>query len=224
MVESKGKAAITGSERNIHGHIFYGGHFEYNLERAAKLDLKTISDIQPGKKALIQVNVTNSGCGHALPTGVSEVRELWLDVTVIDSSGKKVFENKQYYKPIFVDQNDEDVGALFWRAVKMKSDNRIAPKETRVEQLNFIVPADITLPLTVNARLLYRLAPQELADKAGVGILEIITLDEAELTIGGTTLPSSNLFIIGVVIIVISIIIIWGILKKKSTGRVLHLF
>jgi len=189
MVPVKGKAAITGPERDqVFGHIFLGGHHEYNLKRAAKLTLEATSAVSSGKNITVQANVTNSGCGHALPTGVAEVRELWLEVTAKDSSGRTVFQDSQYYRPVFVDDNNKDVGPLFWRASKLLSDNRIAPRETRTETFNFNIPADAPLPIVIDARLLYRLAPQEVADKAGLGTLPTVVMAQAEVSVGGADL------------------------------------
>ena len=188
MVPDKGKAAITGPERaQVFGHMFLGGHHEYNLKRAAKLTLGVASPITPGENLTVQANVTNSGCGHALPTGVAEVRELWLEVTAKDSSGRPLFQGRQYYRPVFVDESNKDVGPLFWRATKILSDNRIAPRETRTETFNFNIPAGAALPIIVDARLLYRLAPQEVADKAGLGTLPITVMAQAEVSAGGTS-------------------------------------
>ncbi|MBS7622709.1 hypothetical protein KEJ39_03430 [Candidatus Bathyarchaeota archaeon] len=185
MVPTKRKAAVTGNVRDeVFGHIFLGGHHEYNLKRAARLTLEVSSPVTAGENVTIRANVTNSGCGHALPTGVSEVRELWLEVTAQDHSGKLLFQGRQYYRPVFVDEKGEDVGPLFWRATKILSDNRIAPKETRTERFSFNIPPDATLPITVDARLLYRLAPQEVADKAGLGLLPVTVLAQAEVSAG----------------------------------------
>ncbi|MEM3004329.1 MAG: multiheme c-type cytochrome [Candidatus Bathyarchaeia archaeon] len=185
MVPTKGKAAVTGNVRDeVFGHVFLGGHHEYNLKRAARLSLQVSSPVTAGGNMTILANVTNSGCGHALPTGVSEVRELWLEVTVKDPSGKLLYEGRRYYRPVFVDEKGEDVGPLFWRAVRILSDNRIAPGETRTETFSFSVPPDTALPIKVDARLLYRLAPQEVADKAGLGLLPVTVMAQAEVSAG----------------------------------------
>jgi hypothetical protein len=185
MVPTEGKAAVTGNTRDeVFGHVFLGGHHEYNLKRAARLTLQISSPITAGENVTILANVTNSGCGHALPTGVSEVRELWLEVTAKDHTGKLIFQARQYYRPVFVNEKGEDVGPLFWRAAKIISDNRIAPRETRTEIFSFKAPPDAALPIKVDARLLYRLAPQEVADKAGLGMLPVTVMAQAEVSSG----------------------------------------
>ena len=216
MVPTKGKAAITGAERDqVFGHIFLGGHHEYNLKRAAKLTLEVASPITTGKNITVQANVTNSGCGHALPTGVVEVRELWLEVTAKDSSGKPLFQGKQDYRPVFVDENNKDVGPLFWRAAKILGDNRIAPRETRTETFNFNIPPDAALPIIVDARLLYRLAPQEVADKAGLGTLAVTVMAQAEVSAGGTDFLSTYGLPAAIAIVAVIAVVALLALRRK---------
>ncbi len=41
------------------------------------------------------VRVTNVGAGHALPTGVADFREIWLELTVTDANGNIVLTSGQ---------------------------------------------------------------------------------------------------------------------------------
>ena len=59
MVPQSGKAAITGPDRDdVFGHIFYGGHFDYNLKRAANLTIQSRTPVEVGKEVAVGV-----GCG-----------------------------------------------------------------------------------------------------------------------------------------------------------------
>ena len=133
---------------------------------------------------------------------------MWLEVTAKDSSGKVLLQENQYYKPIFIDENGKDVGAFFWKATRLISDNRIAPRETRTEKFTFNIPSEVALPIVVGARLLYRLAPQEVADKVGIGALPVTVMAEIELSSGAPSpLGTYSLPIIVVVALVAAAII-----------------
>ena len=56
------------------------------LRSAARLSLS-------GGENKIVVRVTNVGAGHRLPTGVSDFRQMWLQVTVTDATGKVVLSS-----------------------------------------------------------------------------------------------------------------------------------
>ena len=56
------------------------------LRTSAKLDV----NIKDNK---LLVGVQNVGAGHHLPTGVADFRELWLDITITDATGKIVFSS-----------------------------------------------------------------------------------------------------------------------------------
>jgi hypothetical protein len=115
------------------------------------------------------VDVTNIGCGHKLPTGLTEIRQMWLEVIVKDAAGKQVFASG-----LLDDQGEIREGAVvyhtvvagadgkptpkFWLAASKLSDHRIPPKETAKESFQFQVPAGTKGPLSVDVRLLYRAA------------------------------------------------------------------
>lgn len=137
------------------------------LRTSAKLDV----DI---KKTTINVGVKNVGAGHHLPTGVADFRELWLDITVKDRTGKVVFESGKLKKDgnlgddarpfmkVFGDKEGKPVGLLFWRYEKLLSDTRIKAGERRIESYEIKLKEDEILeyPLTAIVKLNFRIYPQ----------------------------------------------------------------
>jgi len=133
------------------------------LQNAAVLEVlppgagKSVSDIT--------VRVKNEGAGHMLPTGVTEFRQMWLDVTVTDSKGKTVFssgtidsngdltENTCIYQTVFGDsQRNPTLNVA--KASRMLHDHRIHPKGFLDETFHFKKPCK--RPLTIKAELKYR--------------------------------------------------------------------
>jgi hypothetical protein len=165
-------------------HRFLGGHWEENLKKAALLCIQTNgSEVSRSDTVDISVKVANVGCGHMLPTGRSDLREVWLEVRALDAGGNEVYADRRAYRTVFGDAEGNPVGHRFWLAKQVLSDYRIAPNEIKTERFSFAVPENVEGPITLEAKLLYRLASQELADAAQAGTLPIITMTEARETI-----------------------------------------
>lgn len=208
-----GKSASMGPERDhIYTHYFVGGNVavpgllesdahkkmaEERLKSAAKVELD-VSDSKAGEEAEIKVSVTNVGAGHKLPTGLTEAREVWIEVVATDSSGKEIFHaggldedgnvnhDTVMYHTVLADAEGNPTVKV-WEVVSTISDNRISPKETKVETYNFMIPEDAKIPITVKTRLNYRSASQELLDTLmgkGVIVAPVVEMASATETIG----------------------------------------
>ena len=165
-------------------HRFLGGHWEENLKKAALLFLEIDkSEVRGGDRVGVKVQLANVGCGHALPTGRSDLRELWLEVKAVDFAGHEVFSGRRVYGTGFADADGHAVGHRFWLAKRVLNDYRILPEEVKTETFNFAVPEKAEGPITLEAKLLYRLAPQEYADAAEVETLPIIMMKDAKTEI-----------------------------------------
>ena len=91
------------------------------------------------------VRVTNVGAGHRLPTGVSDFRQMWLQVTVTDATGKVVLSSgkldakgnldpdARLFQKVLGDKDAHAVGLEFWRYGRMNEDTRIPPDGHRDE-------------------------------------------------------------------------------------------
>lgn len=182
---NKGTAAEDGPERDhIFTHYFVGGNSalpglagdktkatmaEERLQNAAELSIDT-KNIKRGE---VCVTITNNGAGHYLPTGLTNVREMWLSVVVKDKAGKTVFSRgetdaKGYlgsdvilYNTVFGDGKGKPVTNIS-KAKEVLNDNRIPPQKSVAESFTFKSKPDELY--SVNVKLLYRGASQKLLD------------------------------------------------------------
>ena len=54
---------------------------------AVALDLELLEDdLEPGESGAFTIALTNSGAGHAVPTGVALLREIWIELRLIDAT------------------------------------------------------------------------------------------------------------------------------------------
>ena len=184
-----GKAASMGPTRpNIWTHNFVGGNATEvageshqamageQLRAAATLSIGAPTGAAPGGSMEFQVEIANKGAGHYLPTGLTEVRQMWLEVTITDAGGNRIYHSGSLdeagnvdpetiiYQTVFTDA-DGNATHLPWEAVEVLSDNRVPPMGTLGEKYMVALPADAVLPLTITARLNYRTAPQSMVDE-----------------------------------------------------------
>ncbi len=171
------------------------------LKNAAELEILGPSSITSGELLRLRVIVTNVGAGHYIPTGLTEVRQVWLEAVVTDANGKEVYhsgyldekgnleEDAVIYHTVFGNKEGQPTYKV-WEADYVISDYRIPPKGQMVEKYAFLVPDDAKLPLQVKTVLHYRSAPQWLAaellgDRAPV--IPVVDMAEATLTVAQTT-------------------------------------
>jgi hypothetical protein len=170
---STGQACVNGPERpNIYHMTFAGAQVALgNADRAVALlqSAATIDVVAPeivGPSAEVTVTVTNVGAGHYLPTGLTEVRQMWLQVVAVDENGKETELGKRVFGTQLKDKNGKYPAEL-WDAVAVATDDRIPPMESVSETYKLVLPAGVEAA-DLKARLLYKSAPDELATKAGV--------------------------------------------------------
>ncbi len=133
------------------------------LQRAASLKLEA-PKIATGSQ-VVTVTITNENAGHYLPTGLTEVRQMWLQVTAEGPDGKKTVGTRKFGTEL-ADKAGKFPVEL-WEAEKIHSDDRIAPKESTTSTFTIELPAgDEQTKLT--AALNYRSLPEELAKESGV--------------------------------------------------------
>jgi len=124
----------------VTAHEFKGGHSNINLSFAAKLETSVKRE---NRQLNVEVKLTNAESGHKLPTGIPS-RKLVLKVSLksaYDSSEVSVV--RKVYRKVLTDKYGtiiENVPDMFLIATDIYSDNRIEPKETRVENIVFDVP------------------------------------------------------------------------------------
>jgi hypothetical protein len=196
--DNPGKACNDGPDReHLWTHYFVGAnavvtkllgselHSKMAIERLQNAaDLEVIKDNAYRRNELsnIKVKVINSGAGHYLPTGLTEVRQIWLAVKVSDAKGKVLLSSGELDKKGEIDANavvfhtklgnekGEPVINVA-QADRILYDHRIPPKGYHVERYAFYIPATAVPPLSVEVALRYRsisppLAQALLGDKA----------------------------------------------------------
>jgi len=181
----KGQRAVNGEERDIYRHYFVGGNANADrlaggkthakmaeawLQSAARIELKTPPGYTPGGKLPIEVIVHNVGAGHNLPTGVTELRQLWVDLRISDQQGKTLFRSGNldekgdfaadtiWFGAVAVDQAGK-MTMKPWEMVRLAHKRTIPPKDALKTPIAPELPKDLSGPLTIAAKLLYRSAP-----------------------------------------------------------------
>lgn len=161
------------------------------LKNAADIEIIKSGRYRINSMANIKVKVTNSGAGHYLPTGMTEIREMWLEVRVVDKVGRLIFHSG------YVDDNgDMDPDAVMYhtvlgnskgeptmniaRADRVLLDHRIPPKGYAVENYSFFIPGYAHDPLRIEVTLRYRSCSQSFANTLlGEGATKIPVVDMA---------------------------------------------
>ena len=191
--DNPGKAATMGPDRpHIWTHSFVGGNalfpgrpgadrrrgmVEERLRNAARVEIDLEEPPAEGLVAF-RVRVFNTGAGHKLPTGLSEVREMWLDVKVTDAEGKELLRSGAIGESGGIDptaaifktflgigKSSVNISCCFFAisegrkllsAERITRDRRILPKGYEEEKYALPVPPGTAWPLTIDAALNYR--------------------------------------------------------------------
>ena len=196
-VYESGKASVmtVGSSADrpvIYSHRFPGTRAGTQTESALSLDLKIDqASVAPGEEVAIRLEVTNRNAGHSLPTGSTDLKLLWLELSVgtpggsvlipataataeapygvagggaFDAQilGADVPAGSRIYRSIFVDAAGAQTLASY-EAARIIFDNRIKAEERRAEHYVFRVPRDTRGPLTFTARIRYLAYPGSFA-------------------------------------------------------------
>jgi len=202
-----GKAAIGAlkSRELTHGHGFVGGNSVITaalgdpdsrrhaliaikrLRSAARLDIKLEKVKGQGALHQLEVKVTNQRAGHHMPTSLTFIRELWLDVTVTDQDGKIIFrsgaldnhrevdKDAVMFKAYAVDKNGEPAQYI-WTVERFERRTTIPPKGHQYGRYAFNV-TDGTSELHVRTKLNYRSFSQHFVDHLlGEGKMEVPTV------------------------------------------------
>ena len=190
--DNPGQAALGGPQRpHIYTHYFVGGNSavpalygdtisaqmaEERLKNAATLDVLSAEGWRPGGLATFEVKVNNVGAGHYLPTGSTEIRQMWLEVTVKDATGRELFHSGAVdgegrldpgavvFGTVIGDASGKPTHNLVL-ATHVLFDRRIPPKGYDRAGYALLLPADAAGPLNIIATLRYRSAPQELVNE-----------------------------------------------------------
>jgi len=185
-----GTAAMGGPRRDqVYTHEFVGAnaavtellgakqHAEIavkRLQNAASISLELPEQAGAGNIVRFKVKVRNETAGHNLPTSLTDVRQVWIEVVAkagdkelfhsggLDANGK-VDPEAPMFHAVAVDKDGHHTSKP-WEIVRFESNTTIPPKGSATEAYSFELPADVKGPLAVTATLRYRSFDQELAN------------------------------------------------------------
>ena len=195
-------------------HRFPGFGSQIKVTDAVRLKASANkTKIRLGEELIIKVSITNVKVGHKFPSSSPNLRQLWLEVNAIDSKkrtpillkieeGKaapyditsnesaykdierdSLIEGNRIYHSIFLDKNNKHT-YTFYDAAKIVFDNRLKPKETRIETYKWKIPVDTPVgEVIISVKLNYRALPQSLSDYIEAGEIPVteVAYDEASI-------------------------------------------
>ena len=199
-----GQPCITGPKREqMYTHEFVGANAVVTellgakqhaaiavkrLQNAASLALELPGNATAGAIVTFKVKVRNETAGHNLPTSLTDVRQVWVEV-VVRAGGKELFHSGALDGAGSVDpeasmfhaqaiDKDGHHTSKPWEIVRFESNTAIPPKGSATPSYSFVLPADAKGPLAVNATLHYRSYDQGLANLLlGPGAPQIPVID-----------------------------------------------
>jgi hypothetical protein len=145
------------------------------LQGAASLDLSLPNNAAPGELVRFKVKVTNETAGHNLPTSLTELRQVWVDVRVADATDTVIYRSgalddagtldpeAKMFRSVAVDKDGHHT--IFpWEIARFDSVTTIPPKGSATLDYAFLMPATARGPVKVDVTLRYRSFPQEVAN------------------------------------------------------------
>jgi len=204
--KTPGRAALMGKERdNLPFHGFTGGSSYVqdargNMEQAemsreflrAAAEVKLAEEVADDGTLALTVAVHNVGAGHKIPTGTTYIRIMWLQVEVVDNSGKVVYSSGH-----IDDKNHVDTGAVFFRVLFRDAEGNLTGKSWQAHGIGYDrrIPAKgmdsetyhIPLPgkgdYQVTSRLMYRSMTQASLDailkRTGEALPPVVSVEMA---------------------------------------------
>lgn len=123
----------------VTAHEFQGGHSRVNLRNAVVLETVVVKN---NRTLNVKTYLTNAESGHKLPTGIP-IRKLVLEVILLNNNQVEIGSARKVYRKVLTDKYGtiiENAADMFKNATQIFSDNRINPKETRIEEFIFVLP------------------------------------------------------------------------------------
>ena len=206
--KNPGKSSPMGSEReHVATHSFSGGsvffHERADDDKAAEIakqmltaaaELETeVTRSDTGIDLLTRIK--NVGAGHKIPTGVTYIRKMWLEVTAVNAAGDVLYQSGHT-----VEGNHVDPDAVLYQLLFKDAEGELTPKSWKAEDIGYDrrIPAkgydeqEFHIPaapddgeVQVSVRFLYRSMSQEFADKLGIEDIQVPAIEMArtEVTI-----------------------------------------
>ncbi|MDH4164270.1 MAG: multiheme c-type cytochrome [Nitrospirota bacterium] len=181
-----GEAAKKAGDRELAASL--DKKYQMALEKLkAAADLEILPVYRSSALAEIKVRVRNLRAGHNLPTSLTNVRELWLEVTARDATGAVVLSSGGFEGPGMLEPdtrmfNSEGMGSDFhlaidpWVVTAFSRHDTIPPRGYK-DAYFAVGPIKKQGTVTVEARLKYRPASQQVARKILKEVPEDISLE-----------------------------------------------
>ncbi|NOX35607.1 MAG: cytochrome c554 family protein [Deltaproteobacteria bacterium] len=181
--ENPGSATDDSVERpHIFTHFFVGANAlvpgKFNGENKNQMAIERLQnaavlslDTSLVRQKKLNITVTNTGAGHSIPTGVGDLRQVWLEIIILDKKNQKTFqsgvldagrelpEDAVAFRTVFGDEKGKKVINIA-KARKVIEDSRIKAKQSVVKTIALpFVPQKGSI---VTIRLLYRSMPRKI--------------------------------------------------------------
>jgi len=180
-----GRSEPGSEEREISPHRFVGGNAdadelrgspehaaiaEARLKSAARMEIRAPASVRAGGVLSFDVVVENIGAGHNLPTSLTELREMWVELKVRANDGRLLFQSGQLEPNADIPAGAMRFGALAgdaqgevtykpWEITQFLFKRLIPPRGSESEPFRVEVPGDLSGELQIEATLFYRVAP-----------------------------------------------------------------
>jgi len=156
------------------------------LQSAADLEIEPV--YMNGQLNEIKVRIKNIRAGHNLPTSLTNVRQMWLEIMATDSSGQTLLSNGQIDSDGHLEANtrnfnSDGMGDNFhfaidpWVVTAFSRHDTIPPKGYR-DVFYGVASSSGAGSINVKARLRFRQADQKIAEKLLGAVPEDINLSE----------------------------------------------
>lgn len=118
----------------------------------------TPTPIRAGEKYILEIVVTNRGVGHAFPSGYTDLRDAVLEVTISDTVGKTLLQNRDHrYRSVPLDKDANPLNHHeLDKQVTLASMRRIPAGGSEVVRYTLTLPKITMETFRVQARLKYR--------------------------------------------------------------------
>jgi hypothetical protein len=156
------------------------------LQAAAGLELTPV--YQEGRLRELQVRVKNLRAGHNLPTSLTNVRQMWLEVTARDETGRILLSSGSVQGDGTLPENtrmlnSDGMGSDFhfaidpWVVTAFSRHDTIPPKGYKDLHYGLRVP-DGVKEVTLEVKLRYRQADQKVAEALLAAVPKDINLEK----------------------------------------------
>jgi len=149
----------------------------HRLQTAAALEIE-VSDavVSPGQLLKVKVKVKNVAAGHNLPTSLTELRQMWLNVQALDKDGRVFYhsgsitdsgaieQGTKLFDACAVDKNGQRT-IKPWEIDHFLWNHTIPPKGVAIEEYSFLIPKGIQREVQLIVKLRYRSYPQSLVNQ-----------------------------------------------------------